>query len=42
MATATLIGPEFSSVSAEPQAEARVYRCVCGNTLRAFPGKNAA
>jgi hypothetical protein len=36
MATATLAGPEFTSASAEPQAEARVYGCACRNTLRVF------
>jgi hypothetical protein len=36
MATATLTGPERSSPSAESQADARVYRCACGNTLRVF------
>jgi hypothetical protein len=32
MATATSTGPAPSSASADPQAEARVYRCVSGDT----------
>jgi hypothetical protein len=36
MATATLTAPERGSASAEQQADARVYRCACGSTLRVF------
>jgi hypothetical protein len=36
MATATFTALEPRPAAAEPQAEARVYRCECGHALRVF------